>query len=147
VQWAWDGEYLYVAMRCPKAAGVAYPRDDRGRTRDAALEAFDRVRLLIDVDRDYATCFELTIDSRGWTRESCWGDVAWNPEWFVAAGEANGAWTAEAAIGLDQLGAKGMASGAAWAVAVERTPPEIADRKEKPHSTIGPAHFAVLTFE
>jgi hypothetical protein len=147
VRWAWDGEYLYVAVRCPKAAGMAYPLDVRARSRDAALETFDRVRLLVDVDRDYATCFELTIDSRGWTREACWGDVAWNPEWFVAASEAGEAWTAEAAIGLDQLGMKGIASGAAWAVAVERSLPEKAERKEKPHSPIAPERFAVLVFE
>jgi hypothetical protein len=123
VRWATDGEYLYIAVRCPKAPGVAYPRDDRGRTRDAALEEFDRVRLLIDIDRDYATCFELTIDSRGWMREACWGDVAWNPEWFVAAGQTAEEWTAEAAIGLEQLGAKGASTGTAWAIAVERELP------------------------
>jgi hypothetical protein len=153
VRWAWDGEYLYVAVRCPKAAGVTYPRDERGRTRDAALEAFDRVRLLVDVDRDYATGFELTVDSRGWTREACWGDIAWNPEWFVAAGEADGAWTAEAAIGLEQLGTKGMASGAAWAVGVERTLPESGEgERARPPAvsqtdTPGPKAFRVLIFE
>ena len=42
-------------------------------------------------------CFELLIDSRGWTADRCWGDAAWNPEWFVAAGELNGAANGHAA--------------------------------------------------
>lgn len=151
VRWAWDEEYLYVAVRCPKAADVAYPRDERGRTRDAALEAFDRVRLLIDVDRDYATCFELTTDSRGWTREACWGDIAWNPEWFVAAGETEESWTAEAAIGLAQLGTSGMASGAVWAVAVERALPGTTADAPAPLRAAepgpGPEAFSLLLFE
>jgi hypothetical protein len=153
VRWASDGEYLYIAVRCAKAAGVAYPRDERGRTRDAELEAFDRVRLLIDIDRDYATCFELTIDSRGWTRDACWGDATWNPEWFVAAGETDGEWTAEAAIGLDQLAAKGQASGAVWAVAVERALPVSKDaqranpRAANQRPTPGPEAFDVLIFK
>ena len=132
---------------------MAYPRDDRGRSRDAALEAFDRVRLLVDVDRDYATCFELTIDSRGWTRDACWGDVGWNPEWFVAAGESDGQWVAEAAIGLEQLGAKGLATGAVWAVGVERAfPDDSHGKRAKPQaanraSATGPEKFGVLVFE
>lgn len=153
VRWVTDGEYLYIAIRCDKAAGVAYRDDRQPRTRDAALAAFDRVRLLIDLDRDYATCFELTVDNRGWTHDACWGDATWNPEWFVAAGEAEGAWVAEVAIGLDQLGAQNPTSGAAWAVAIGRALPASGDasransRAANQPSTPGPESFDVLLFE
>ena len=49
-----------------------------------ALAPFDRVCLLLDVDRDYSTYYHLQIDQRGCTREDCWGDVTWNPKWYVA---------------------------------------------------------------
>jgi hypothetical protein len=129
VRWAYDDEYLYVAVRCAKAAGVGYPRDDRPRTHDGDVDSYDHVRLLVDLDRDYASWFELSIDSRGWTADRAWDDAAWNPPWFVAAGEAGGAenatdaWTAEAAISLAELGAAPLSDRSAWACRVERRLP------------------------
>ena len=54
---------------------------------DAAVDADDHIALRLDVDRDYASYYELLIDSRGWSADRCWGDSAWNPEWFIAASE------------------------------------------------------------
>ncbi len=140
--WAWDDAYVYVAVRCATRAGAAYPRDDRPRARDADLAAFDRVRLLIDVDRDYATSFELTVDSRGWTADACWGDAAWYPQWFVAAGSGEGAWVAEAAIRWKELGVAAPKAGAAWAVGAQRI--EAGDAMSQP---VGPERLGVMVFE
>ena len=72
-----------VARRPP---GFEYAKSIEPRPRDADLADQDRVELLIDVDRDFATYYRLAIDHRGWTGESCWRDASWNPEWFVASG-------------------------------------------------------------
>lgn len=151
IRWACDEEYLYVAGRVGKQPTSMYTQDHRPRVRDAAL-ARDRVRLLVDVDRDYATAFELTVDCRGWTADACWGDAAWNPEWFVAAGPGNGdpqlgEWTFEAAIALAELGAT-PAPGAAWAVSVQRMVPT-PDGETAPSAgaaDLDPSAFRILLF-
>ena len=84
VRFACDDEFLYLAIRCPKAKGVDYAADDGPRPRDADLSQHDRVTVRLDVDRDYTTAFEFTIDNRGWTRDACWGDATWDPTWYVA---------------------------------------------------------------
>lgn len=151
VRWAHDADHLYVALACPKAAGADYARDDRPRPRDGDVAAHDHVRLLIDVDRDYASWFELAVDCRGWTRDDCWGDASWNPTWYVARGEtADGAaWTIEAAIPLAELSAAAPGAGGAWACAVERRTPGGASSSEANGGAAwpGPADFSVLLFE
>jgi hypothetical protein len=152
VRWAHDGEYLYVSARCQKMAEVVYAVDDRPRPHDGDVEAHDRVRLLLDIDRDYASWFELVVDSRGWTADRCCGDGLWNPQWFVARGEsaAGDAWTIEAAIPLKELAAKPAGSGRAWSCVVERYPPLIGQPVDGETSSApmpGPAEFSLLLFE
>ncbi len=153
VRLAYDGEYLYLAATCPKRPGVAYPVDERPRPRDSDLSTYDRVRLLIDADRDYATWFELTIDSRGWTADRCWVDAAWNPKWFVAAAHRADAprtpWAVEAAIPWTALAARAPQSGEAWAIAVDRLAPDAeAQAWQKPAGEHpGPASFGLLLFD
>ena len=79
----YDKEYLYLGLVCrqPKEKYVAPVKP---RPRDADVRPFDRVSLLLDVDRDYSTYYHLQIDQRGCTCEDCWGDLTWNPKWFVA---------------------------------------------------------------
>jgi photosystem II stability/assembly factor-like uncharacterized protein len=143
VMFAHDDEFLYIAVSCRKAPGVKYePAPTGPRPRDPDLSACDRVDILLDLDRTYATHCRLTIDHRGWAADSCWGDGTWNPNWFVAARTADGTWTAEAAIPLTQLrtgqAAKptqppegdASAGGSArarevWAVGIQRTVPGI----------------------
>jgi hypothetical protein len=152
IHWSHDATHLYLALQCQKAAGVDYPRDDRPRPHDGNVESHDRVRLLLDLDRDYASWFELVVDSRGWTADACWGDPAWNPTWYVARGETpdGAAWIIEAAIPLPELTTTPPTAGAAWACTVERLPPTIG-RTEPTGSTAhpepGPAEFSLLQFE
>jgi hypothetical protein len=164
VRLAYDAKYLYLACKCP-LAGADYSADDRPRPRDGDLSRRDRVTLVLDADRDYATGWELTVDSRGWTGERCWWDAAWNPKWYVAAGgSAEGgetldpSWTVEAAIPWRALAAEAPSAGAAWALSVVRTIPNGgaagADRrqhwpnpKDAATAPAGPAAFGVLVFE
>ncbi|REK18185.1 MAG: hypothetical protein DWQ37_04655 [Planctomycetota bacterium] len=122
---AYDDEFLYIAASCTRAPGYHYTPSEQSRPRDPDLSDRDRIELLIDVDRDYATYFRLVIDHRGFPAESCWHDATWNPEWYVAAGEDGDAWTVEAAIPLTELAAEPPAAGTAWAVGVQRVVPGV----------------------
>jgi photosystem II stability/assembly factor-like uncharacterized protein len=99
---AYDPEYLYLAVRCKHPAGPTVP-PVKMRSRDADLGAYDRVSLMLDLDRDYASYFHFQIDERGCCREDCSGDVSWNPKWFVAVESTGDGWTAEIAIPLGEL--------------------------------------------
>jgi hypothetical protein len=119
---AYDQEYLYLAVRCGHPAD-RYLAPVKGRTRDADLRAFDRVSLLLDLDRDYSTCFHLQIDQRGCLFEDCWGDKSWNPRWFVAVHSDKTGWCAEAAIPLTELTGDRVTLGTTWACNVVRVLP------------------------
>jgi len=93
------------------------------RTRDADLRRNDRVSLLLDLDRDYATCFHLQVDQSGCVREDCWGDTTWDPRWFVAIHREPQAWTAAIAIPRNALTGDLITAGNAWATNVVRVLP------------------------
>ncbi len=122
VYFTFDKEYLYIGLRCrqPKERYVA---PAKVRPRDADLRAFDRVSILLDVDRDYATYYRLEIDQRGCVCEDCWGDKTWNPRWFVAIHSEPGVWEAEAAIPLGELSGDSISLGRTWACNIVRVTP------------------------
>ncbi len=122
VMFAFDPEFLYVALRCkhPKGHAVAPVKP---RTTDADLESFDRVQFLFDVDRDYSTFYNLEVDQRGCVRDSCWHDKNWNPRWFVAVNSTETAWQIEAAIPLGELTADPIGQNTAWAFNAVRVIP------------------------
>jgi photosystem II stability/assembly factor-like uncharacterized protein len=122
VMLAYDNEFLYLALRCEHPPRKAV-KPVKGRKRDEDLRAFDRVSLLLDLDRDYATAFQLEVDERGCVRDSCWGDLSWNPSWFVAVHGEENAWQIEAAIPLGALTGDMITSGKTWCCNVIRTIP------------------------
>jgi len=122
---AYDDEFLYIGVSCAKPERFRYQASDKPRPRDAPLDDQDRVELLLDVDRDYATYYKLVVDHRGWTAESCWHDPTWNPGWFVASGGDERTWTAEAAIPLAELSGQSPTATTAWAVGVQRVIPGV----------------------
>jgi photosystem II stability/assembly factor-like uncharacterized protein len=119
---AHDKDYLYVALRCRHPADHYVP-PVKVRPRDADLRAFDRVGILLDLDRDYSTCFHLEVDQRGCVCEDCWGDHGWNPRWFVAVHSDQTSWQIEAAIPMTELTGDGVALGSAWACNIVRVLP------------------------
>ncbi len=164
---AYDDEFLYIAISCRRAPGVKYEPAQTPRPRDADLTAQDHVDVLIDVDRDFATYYRLSFDYRGFTADSLWGDPTWNPTWFVAADLTDEAWTVEAAIPLDQFtgrrpppaGSDGENTGKmpapivkspdTWALGVQRTIPGVGFQSwSVPASTqVAPEGFGYLIFE
>ncbi len=149
VRLAYDAEYLYLAVNCPKVEGGDYRPNDDPRPRDADLAEHDRVTLRLDVDRDFTTWFELTADHRGRTRDACWGDLHWNPTWFVAAADGAAAWTVEAAVPLSELVAEPPGTKAVWAVGVRRTIPRVGGQSwsDVAADTESPEQFGLLIFE
>ncbi|MER3441538.1 MAG: hypothetical protein C4296_09220 [Gemmataceae bacterium] len=119
---AWDDKYLYVALTCDHPAGLRLPPVSP-RPRDPDLRSFDRVYLLLDVDRDYATYYRLEMDQRGCVAEDCWGDSKWNPRWFVCVSSQENRWQIEAAIPLTELVSQPIKSGDCWCVNAVRIVP------------------------
>ena len=103
----------------------------------------------LDVDRDYTTAFELTVDSRGWVHDACWGDASWDPTWFVAADVEAESWTVEAAIPLAQLVADPPDARHVWAVAIRRTIPRTGYESwcGDPADADSPDQFGLLIYE
>ena len=119
---AFDDEHLYIAVVCRHPAGMQKEKVEK-RSRDMDLRANDRVSILIDLDRDYQTYYQLQVDQRGALAEDCWGDRTWNPKWFVAVNVDETGWTAEIAIPLSELTGEIVVPGKLWAVNVVRTVP------------------------
>jgi photosystem II stability/assembly factor-like uncharacterized protein/tetratricopeptide (TPR) repeat protein len=122
VRLARDKEFLYLAFRCFHPAS-RHIEPTSGRKHDEDLRDFDRVSLMLDLDRDYSTCFHFQIDQRGHVAEDCWGDKTWNPSWYVAIHSEATVWTIEAAIPLVALTGDAVSNGKAWAFNVVRTVP------------------------
>ncbi len=119
---AFDDEYLYVAVVCRHPAGMRKDKLEK-RSHDMDLRSHDRVSLLIDLDRDYQTYYQLQIDQRGAVADDCWGDKTWNPKWFVAVNPDETGWTAEVAIPLSELTGDTITAGKLWAINVVRMVP------------------------
>ena len=119
---AHDQEFLYVALKCTHPAGQRVA-PVKPRSHDADLDAYDRVSLLLDLDRDYATYYHLEIDQRGCVRDSCWGDRRWNPKWYVAVHSTEDCWQIEAAIPLAELTGERITPQTAWAFNLVRVVP------------------------
>ncbi len=149
VQLAYDNQFLYLAIHCPKSPNLDYVADATPRPRDADLTQHDRVTVRLDTDRDYSTAFELTVDNRGWTHDACWGDAIWNPTWYVAAASDATSWTVEAAIPLSELVDKPPAAHSVWAVSARRTIPRTGYEtwSGPPESDGSPSQFGLLIFE
>jgi hypothetical protein len=124
VMFMYDQQHLYIGLRCKRAAGFSYPPvADKPRIRDTNIDDQDRVEILLDTDRDYSTYYSLTLDSRGWVVDSCWGDKTWDPSWYVARHEDKNFWYIEAAIPLESLTDQFPIPKTVWAVGLRRIVP------------------------
>ncbi|HET6422547.1 MAG TPA: YCF48-related protein [Planctomycetaceae bacterium] len=147
---AYDNEFLYVAASCPRYPGALMtmpaPSD---RQHDADLEAHDRLAIALDVDRDYATWYELQADVRGETRDRCWNDNAWDPQWYVAAQADETHWRLEMAIPWSEMVAAAPMPREAWGLSLTRVIPAQAVQTWAGSTSLPPRweHFGLVRFE
>ncbi len=150
VRLTYDKDYLFLAVRCGHPAGQTVP-PAKERGRDADLRGHDRISLMLDLDRDYATCFHLQIDQRGCISDDCWGDKSWDPRWFVKVHDDDKEWVAEAAIPLAMLTGDAVSQGQAWAFNVVRVLPgrgvqAFSLPAEAPEEALRPEGMGLLLF-
>lgn len=146
---AYDRDFLYLGISCKLALQATYTTDDSPRPRDGDVSENDRLEFFLDVDRDYASFYHLTVDYRGWTRDVCFGDRLWNPSWYVAAARDTQIWSAEAAIPLAELSDEPPQGGDVWALGIQRTIPTVGFQAWSwPASVeVVPEGFGLLFFE
>ncbi len=146
---ACDGQFLYLAVECRRAAGPSYATPTRPRPRDPDLSPHDRLEIFLDLDRDHATWYRLVVDSRGWVAEDCWGDKTWNPTWFVARDSDDQRWTIEAAVPLDQLTGRYPQARDVWALGAQRIVPGVGFQSwsQPAAPEVRPEGFGYLIFE
>jgi hypothetical protein len=148
VRVAYDSDFLYIAIQCAKDAGIEYANADAPRPRDSDLTQHDRVTLQFDIDRDFTTAYELTVDYRGWTHDACWNDTHWNPSWYVAAGQDDKSWTIEVAVPMTELVRTVPTARHVWAVSARRTIPRRGHQSwTGAPAADSPNHFGLLIFE
>jgi len=146
---AFDDEYLYIGVSCRKAPGLDYSAKEESRAPDSDLRPRDRLAIMLDIDRDYASYWQLTIDHRGWPADSCFGDTTWNPQWFIAAAGDDQYWTAEAAIPLAELTPKMPQIRDVWAIGLQRIIPRVGLQSFTTPATVEPRPegFGLMIFE
>lgn len=143
---AHDDEFLYLAATCRKAAGHKYVTSDQPRPRDGDLAAHDRVEFLIDIDRDCGVSYRLAVDHRGWPQEDCWGDLGWDPSWYMAVEHNEASWSLEAAIPLKDLTPVTPTNDVVWGLGVKRIVPGVGFQSwaPSPQPSPDPQNFGLL---
>ncbi len=119
-----DEDYLYFAVECTHPEGKAKPKAEK-RKRDDDLTGFDRVEILLDLDRDYQSYYRLRVDQRSCVADDCTGDASWNPKWFVAVEPTETGWTAEIAIPRSELTGANFKAGSTWGMNATRVIPGV----------------------
>ena len=123
----YDRDFLYLGIECRKTDGFKYSSDalKETRRRDANLDDQDRVEIVFDLDRDYATGYRFVFDWRGWADDVCWNRADWNGRLFIARKETETSWTLEAAIPWEELAERPPTAEAVWCVALRRLVPNV----------------------
>jgi hypothetical protein len=97
-----DERYLFVALDC-QADAADEETGVHDRARDADMLGVDHVDLCLDMDRDYCTGWQISVDRLGRGADRVDGDPGWNPTWYLATRRRAGGWLAELAIPLQEL--------------------------------------------
>ncbi len=137
VKLAYDDAFLYVALLVGREPSIEYPPASRTRQRDSDLDRYDRVELQIDIDRDYATAWQLTIDHRGWANECFLQNESWDPTWYIGVAPEESArdpWVVEAALPWSSLGGSRPTADSPWCVTIGRMIPGIGRQTWPPDS-------------
>ncbi len=122
---AYDVDFLYFAVQCRHPASGFVPLVN-SRTPDADVRPYDRICLMLDLDRDYTTYYHLQADQRGCLADECvvnTPDKSWNPRWFVSCKSDKTGYQLEGAIPLAELTGERITLNKTWAFNVVRILP------------------------
>jgi len=100
IRMACDQQFLYVHSEA-HAYGAILPAKEK-RPHDRKPDS-DHIKLRIDLDRDYASWFEIGWSATGESFDSVNDMLQWNPTWHAAMANDSGSWSTEIAIPLEQL--------------------------------------------
>lgn len=142
VRLAYDDQFLYAWMVAPVPTADLPPAQQPTRQYDSLAPSLDHFTLTLDVDRDYATCYQFKIDIQGNTEDRCCNLIDWNPKWFRAVHQDQATWSVELAIPWSELTARPPGPHDAWAAHAMLTLPSgktwhngrIASESFQPHS-------------
>ncbi len=102
-----DDEFIYIYSQCTpppsQRPSLKSGTQPGARQHDRVAGDSHHVRLRIDIDRDYATWYELAWSPDGSTSDQCNDMLFWNPNWYIATLQNDRYWAAEIAIPIDQL--------------------------------------------
>ena len=112
IKFARDEQFLYLFSHAPTSTVTQVNKE---KQRDNIKAESDQIKLRIDLDKDYASWFEIGWSACGEFHDSLNDMLHWNPTWHVAISHDDKSWSAEIAIPLEQLVVAGDASGKDWA--------------------------------
>jgi photosystem II stability/assembly factor-like uncharacterized protein len=147
IRMARDREFLYLFSRSPKYAPTqseptsqslnAQPNSKAKDTRRDRLHvANDHIRIRLDLDRDYASWFEMGWSIAGDTWDAYNDMPLWNPTWYIFTAQDESSWSAEIAIPLEQIEGNSdyspRGSNEVWALNAVRSIPGISTLSIEP---------------
>ena len=142
VRLAYDDQFLYAWMTAPAPSANLLPSPQPTLQYDSLAPSLDHFTLTLDIDRDYATCYQFKIDFQGNTEDRCCNLIGWNPKWFRAVHQSKATWSVELAIPWSELTAKPPGPQDVWAAHAMLTLPSgktwhngrIASESFQPHA-------------
>lgn len=121
LRFAYDRDYVYVAITCPSDQLHPDSRvDGRSSTiRDDDLTDTDRMQLSIDIDRDLLTAMQLQVSDARRTHDAIDGLPRWSPTWYVASKRSDDQLSFEIAILRRDLVDLPIHAGESWYVSAK----------------------------
>ena len=111
IKLAHDEKYLYVFSNAPS---TATHHEVKERKSDSIKPESDQIQLRIDLDRDYASWFDMRWSASGELLDAVNDMAQWNSKWHIAMNYDASSWSAEIAIPLEQLIVGGDAAVQKW---------------------------------
>ena len=111
IKFARDEQFLYLFSHAPSSTVT---RVNKEMQRDNIKPESDQFKLRIDLDRDYASWFEIGWSASGGKHDSLNDMLHWNPTWYIDTVYDDESWSAEIAIPLEQLVFFSEASAKDW---------------------------------
>ena len=134
IKFARDNQFLYLFSFAPSTPTTQTSKE---KQRDSIKPESDQIKLRIDLDRDYASWFEIGWSATGESCDALNDMLRWNPTWYRETSNDDKSWSTEIAIPLEQLVVSGDAvrknwTNEVWAFNAIRTIPGIATHSLTP---------------